>query len=248
MVPEKLLIYFLYFSSMAFAGWIIETVYRSYNEKKFVNAGFLSGPFLPIYGFGAVIMTLVHGETQKFSEIFSWVITLLSPTVLEYFGSWFLEKIFKLKLWDYKKEQFNVNGRICLKFSIIWAFFAVIHILIIQPKIFKRIMILGPYISHFIAGGLFTYFILDANYSVRSVLNFKDFQNNILKLIEKGNKFIPAFDLIFDGKTSRKILPSEIRRILKPLNAFPNLRSTFKEKLFVFPDWIRKILEERFKK
>jgi uncharacterized membrane protein len=42
---------------MCFVGWIIETVYRSYNEKKIVNAGFLSGPFLPIYGFGAIIIT-----------------------------------------------------------------------------------------------------------------------------------------------------------------------------------------------
>jgi uncharacterized membrane protein len=88
MLPEKLLTYFLYFSVMAFAGWIIEMVYRSCNEKKFVNAGFLSGPFLPIYGFGAVIITSLHRESQRFPEIVSWAIALLSPTVLEYFGSW----------------------------------------------------------------------------------------------------------------------------------------------------------------
>jgi uncharacterized membrane protein len=146
---------------MAFVGWIIETTYRSFNENKFVNAGFLSGPFLPIYGFGAVIITSINIEVQKFPSILSWIITLLSPTFLEYFGSWIMEKIFKLKLWDYKNERLNINGRICLKFSVIWAFFAVIHILIIQPRIFKRIMILGPYYSHFIAGGLVSYFMLD---------------------------------------------------------------------------------------
>jgi uncharacterized membrane protein len=77
--------------------------------------------------------------------IISWIITVLSSTVLEYFGSWIMEKTFKLKLWDYKNEILNLNGRICLKFSIIWTFLAVIYILIMQPVIFKRIMILGLY-------------------------------------------------------------------------------------------------------
>jgi uncharacterized membrane protein len=248
MLPEKILTYFLYFSIMAFVGWIIETAYRSHNEKKFVNAGFLSGPFLPIYGFGAVIITGIHTEAQKLPGILYWLITLLSPTVLEYFGSWVMEKIFKLKLWDYKNERLNLNGRICLKYSIIWAFFAAIHILILQPKIFKRIMILGPYYSHFFAGGLLMYFALDINYSIRSVLNFKDFQNNIIKLIEKGKQFTPSFDFNNEGKIISKKLPNEIDRILKPLNAFPYLRINFREKLFVFPEWISKILEERLKR
>jgi uncharacterized membrane protein len=233
---------------MAFAGWLIETAYRSYIEKKFVNAGFLYGPFLPIYGFGAVLITGVNTEFQKIHGVFSWVITLLSPTILEYFGSWIMEKIFKLKLWDYNGERFNVNGKICLKFSVIWAFLAAVHILVIQPVIFKRIMILGPYYSHFIAGGLCTYFMLDINYSIRSLLNFKDFQNNIIKLIEKGKVFIPAFDSNSDGGNMGKRLPAEIRRLLKPLSAFPNLRKGFKEKSFVFPRWINEILEKRLKK
>ena len=233
---------------MAFVGWIIETAYRSFNEKKWVNAGFLSGPFLPIYGFGAVIITGVNREIQGFPALLSWIITLLLPTILEYFGSWVTEKIFKLKLWDYSKERLNLNGRICLKFSIIWAFFSMIHVLILQPRIYKRIMILGPYYSHFVAGGLFTYFSLDLNHSVRSIINFKDFQNNISTLVEKGKKFTPAFDVLSESEGTNKKLPNEIRRLLKPLSAFPHLRKNFKEKSFVFPKWITEILEKRFKK
>jgi uncharacterized membrane protein len=233
---------------MAFAGWVIETVYRSYGEKKFVNAGFLSGPFLPIYGFGAVIITGINVEVQKLPALLSWAITLLSPTFLEYLGSWIMEKIFKLKLWDYSNERLNLNGRICLKFSVIWAFLAMIHILLIQPVIFKRIMILGPYYSHFIAGGLVTYFALDINYSISAILNFKDFQNDILGLIEKGKKFVPAFDVNQEGRSANKRLPHELRRLLKPLTAFPNLRKNFREKSFVFPKWINEILEKKFKK
>ncbi|MDR2658475.1 MAG: putative ABC transporter permease [Spirochaetaceae bacterium] len=244
MLPGKVLEYFLYFSVMSFVGWIIETIYRSYKEKKFVNAGFLSGPFLLIYGFGALIINVINIATQKFPLILSSAVTLLSPTFLEYFASWILEKIFKLKLWDYSKRRFNLNGRICLKFSIIWALFATIDILIIQPFVLKRIMILGPYYSYFIAGVLFAYFMLDLEHSIRSILNFKEFQADISKLIEKGKKFIPAFDTDLDGENLNKKLPNEIRGLLKPLSAFPNLRMSFKEKYSAFPAWINKILEK----
>lgn len=109
-------------------------------------------------------------------------------------------------------------------------------------------MALGPYYSHFIAGALAAGFALDINYSIRSLLHFKDFQNNILMLIEKGKKFIPAFYANFDDEDVNKKLPNEIRRILKPLNAFPNLRKNFRGESFVFPKWINEILEKKFKR
>jgi len=233
---------------MSFLGWIIETIYRSYNEKKYVNAGFLYGPFLPIYGFGSVIITGIYMELQRFPEPFFWAITILSPTILEYFASLIMEKIFKLKLWDYKENFFNINGRICLKFSIIWACLAILLVLVIQPAVFKRIMIMGLYYSHFIAGGLLAYLILDLDRSVKSLVNFKEFQNNISKLIEEGRKFSPLFDINAEGKGIKRKLPKEIRHLLKPLNSFPHLRKSFKEKSHIFPKWINDLLNEKFKK
>jgi uncharacterized membrane protein len=246
MIPEKLLDYFLYFCIMAAAGWIIETIYRSLQEKRFVNAGFLSGPFVPIYGFGAVIITSISIEARSLPAAAAWVITFLSPTVLEYFGGWFMEKLFGMKLWDYHNERFNLHGRICLKFSIYWAFFAALLVLVIQPRVFTRITVLGPYLSHFVAGSLFAYFIVDIRRSIRSIYNFKTFQRNIAALLEKGKQFRPAFDFSGDAMGKKFKLPAEVQRILKPLNAFPSLRKNFKEKLPVFSDNIRKHLEKRF--
>jgi uncharacterized membrane protein len=246
MIPEKLLYYFLYFGVMAFAGWIIEVIYRSLREKRFVNAGFLSGPFVPIYGFGAVIITAVSVEARSLPGVIAWMITLLSPTILEYFSAWFMEKIFGLKLWDYHDRHFNLNGRVALRFSVYWAFLAALLVLLVQPLVFSRITVLGPYLSHFFAGGLFAYFIMDIANSVKSIFNFKTFQSDIAALIEKGKQFHPVFDFNGDGGGKKLKLPAEIRRILKPLNAFPSLRKNFKGKLPVFPDWIRKHLEKRF--
>jgi uncharacterized membrane protein len=246
MIPQKLLNYFLYFGVMSFAGWIIEVLYRSFKEKRFVNAGFLSGPFVPIYGFGAVIITAISVEAQSLPAAAAWAITLLSPTVLEYFGGWFVEKLFGMKLWDYHERRFNLSGRICLRFSIYWAFFAALLVLVIQPRVFTRIAILGPYLSHFAAGGLLAYFIVDINHSVRSIYNFKTFQKDITALIEKEKEFHSAFGFSGDVNNKKLKLPMEVRRILKPLNAFPSLRKNFKGKLPAFPDWIRKHLEKRF--
>jgi uncharacterized membrane protein len=246
MIPQKLLNYFLFFAAMAFTGWIIEVLYRSLKEKRFVNAGFLSGPFVPIYGFGAVIITAVSVEAGNLPPAAAWGITLLSPTILEYFGGWFMEKLFGLMLWDYHDERFNLHGRICLKFSVYWAFFAALLVLFIQPLVFTRIMVLGPYLSHFAAGGLAAYFMVDIDHSVCSIYNFKNFQKDIAALIEKGKQFRPAFDFNSDTAGKKLKLPVEIHRILKPLNAFPSLRKNFRGKLPAFPDRIRKYLEKRF--
>jgi hypothetical protein len=87
--------------------------------------------------------------------------------------------------------------------------------------------------------------MLDLNHSIVSIINFKEFQNNLLKLIEKREKYIPTFDFITNDKNINRKLPNEIRHLLKPINAFPNLRKSFNEKMFVFPKWINEILEKK---
>ena len=244
-IPSKLLSYLLYFSAMAFVGWIIETVYRSWEEKRFVNAGFLSGPFVPIYGFAAVIITVISEEVKGLNPFIAWAVILISPTIVEYIGGVIMENVFKLKLWNYQNERFNVQGRICLKFSIYWAILAALLVLVINPLIYRQISDLGPYLSYFLAGGLLANFIADINHSVKSLLNFKEFQNNIDTLIERGRQFHSTFEELFDKNNQIK-LPVEIRRILKPLNAFPNLRRNFRKKMSVFPDNIKKYLNAKF--
>jgi uncharacterized membrane protein len=245
MIPQRILEYFLYFCEMSFTGWVIETIYRSSKEKRYVNPGFLYGPFVPIYGFGAVIITAVSVEAKLLPPAAAWTLILLAPTILEYFGGWLMERLFGLKLWDYHREPFNLQGRICLRFSLYWAALAALLVLVIQPAIFNRITTAGPYLSHFMAGGLAAYFTVDIIHSVKSLANFKAFQLDIASLIEKGKQFHSAFEFL--ENTGKKIkLPVEISRIIKPLAAFPALRKNFEEKLPAFPDRIRVHLEKRF--
>lgn len=238
-LPAALLEYFLYFSLMSFVGWILETVYRSWHEHRLVNAGFLSGPFVPIYGFGALFIAMAAAVGRSFPFPLGWIAVGLVPTVLEYVVSWLMEKIFGLELWTYADRPLNLNGRICLRFALIWAALALGASILIEPFVLGRLRLLGPYLSHFAAGALASYFLADTVHSIRSVFNFKAFVAELRSLAEQGKSFLPSFD------GARSKLPAEVRRLLKPLSAFPELARQFVPHLPAFPDWIRERLEKR---
>lgn len=91
------------------------------------------GPYCPIYGVGAV---LVFGATYTVKDniILTFLVALLLCSVLEYLTSFLLEKMFRIKWWDYSKtEKFNLNGRICLKVSLAFGFFGVLTVQFVQP-------------------------------------------------------------------------------------------------------------------
>lgn len=116
----------------SFLGWIMESIFRSFCEKKIINTGFLIGPSCPIYGAGAIIMIASMGWLKgKIIEIFLMSVVLL--TFWEYIVGVFLEKVFKTKYWDYSNHKFNFQGRICLTNSIYWGLLGVGFINIIHP-------------------------------------------------------------------------------------------------------------------
>jgi uncharacterized membrane protein len=248
--------YFLYFSFMSFVGWVVESLFRSYQEGRWVNAGFLSGPFIPIYGFGALIISFIALGAQRMDPPLAWALIVLSPTVLEYGSAWLLESFFGLSLWDYRDEKFNLHGRICLKFSLYWALLAVVNKEVLEPWVFGLIRSVGPSMAYFYAGALTAYFLMDLVHSIRAVFNFKAVLKDLQTLIAQGGQFISTSDILREARgkldtlkgMGNRGLPLEIRRLLKPLNAFPALWRPFQETFLVFPDWIKERLEKRLGK
>lgn len=123
-----------FFYIYAFCGWIWESCYVSARQKKWVNRGFLRGPIVPIYGFGATILLAI---SMPFAEnyLLTWAAGVAGATVLEYVTGWAMERLFKVRYWDYTGEKFNLHGYICLKASIAWGFFTVIMVNILHPPI-----------------------------------------------------------------------------------------------------------------
>ncbi|MCL2869850.1 putative ABC transporter permease, partial [Candidatus Saccharibacteria bacterium] len=119
------------FSFLSVFGWVWETIVFSLQEKHFVRRGFLAGPYCPIYGVGALMILALAIWIHQL--VYLVIAAMVVATLLEYSTSVLLEKWFKLKLWDYKREKYNYQGRICLKTTIIWGFFALLFVYVLNP-------------------------------------------------------------------------------------------------------------------
>ena len=165
--------YFLLFIIYSFAGWVMETLWVSWCNKRLVDRGFLIGPYCPIYGFGALLIVLFLGKLS-FSPVLVFLMTVFVCGALEYFASWIMEKIFKARWWDYSNVKFNLNGRICLKNLIAFGVMGLAVIYIINPN-------LEIWIDYFInkenlrvfAFVLWTVFIMDFVVSTIVVYGFR---------------------------------------------------------------------------
>ena len=113
-----------FFFIYCFFGWIFESTYVSAKTGHFVNRGFLRLPLLPLYGTGAVMMLWVSLPVKD-SLFLVYLAGVIAATILEYVTGWGMEKLFKMKYWDYSNQKFNVKGYICLSSSIAWGFLTI---------------------------------------------------------------------------------------------------------------------------
>ncbi|MDE6849558.1 MAG: putative ABC transporter permease [Ruminococcus sp.] len=120
-----------YFVIYAFFGWCLEVIYQAVEHGKFINRGFLNGPYCPIYGFGVIIVTGTL-EPLKENIIVLYIGSVILTTVLELVTGFLLEKIFHQNWWDYSDERFNLKGYICLKFSLLWGIACLIAVRLIH--------------------------------------------------------------------------------------------------------------------
>ena len=106
-------IYFLLFIIYAVIGWCMEVICKLIQYKRFIDRGFLIGPYCPIYGVGALLITFFLNKYTQ-DPIVLFVMAVVVCGILEYLTSYFMEKIYHARWWDYSNKKFNINGRICL--------------------------------------------------------------------------------------------------------------------------------------
>ena len=109
--------YFLVFIIYSFLGWVMEVFGKFIEKHRFINRGFLIGPVCSIYGFGCIFMYFLL-DKYKNNLFILFIAAIFVCSILEYFTSYFMEKIFKTRWWDYTRRKFNINGRICLETMI----------------------------------------------------------------------------------------------------------------------------------
>ena len=178
---------FLTLASLFFVGsvlgWVLELLFRNIvqKDKKWVNPGFCTGPYLPIYGFGLCTLYLL-ASLEKYGMITNPLLNKLvlfaamavGMTLIEYIAGIFCLKYFKVMLWDYSDQWGNIQGLICPLFSAIWAFMGAVYYFFVHPYILSALDWLSNNLAFsFVIGFFFGVFVIDVVYSSHLLAKLK---------------------------------------------------------------------------
>ena len=162
----KLQIYFMMFLIYSVAGWIMECTLSIIQKHKFVNRGFLIGPYCPIYGVGVVSVHLLL-------PLLFILGTLICGT-LEYMTSFFMEKIFHARWWDYSQKKFNINGRVCLETLIPFGVLSTLIISFVNPWILDKLHMISENTLNYLTIAILLVYLIDSFVSFNIILRFKN--------------------------------------------------------------------------
>ncbi len=161
-------------------GWILELFYRRIKHGKWVNPGFLIGPYLPIYGFGLACLTVIF-LLFKDTDLNPIIVILLMGvlmTLLEFIGG-IIGEANNVKLWDYSNEWGNYKGIICPKFSLIWTIIGALYYFILAPHVMHALDWFSKNLAFSYTLGLFSGFIIiDFFYSGKLYLKIREYAKN----------------------------------------------------------------------
>lgn len=225
--------FFLWFLFYSVVGWSWETILCSVRERRFVNRGFLNGPYCPIYGWGACLDVLVLGSLKQWWLIF--ILSVILTGVLEYATSFVMEKLFHARWWDYSNRKFNINGRVCLLGMFVFGVFSVLLLLFLHPAVSRVTELIPATVKHvlfavtaagFLADNIITFVGIGglANKVKALAASIKDRYD---RYAEENLRKTASDAALRDF--ARRDLNAQERRII---HAFPKLRSTFNRDMF----------------
>lgn len=209
--------YLLLFIVYSIFGWIIEVINELITCHRFVNRGFLIGPYCPIYGCGGVLITFLLSKYYN-HPVTLFILAIVICSLLEYLTSYLMEKLFNLRWWDYSNKKYNINGRICAETMIPFGILGLVMIYLINPVLLKLFSFITFNTLHKVSLVIMIIFVLDCLISLFTLINIK----SDIKFYEKDNTAEIASkikDFLFNKNWS-------YRRIL---NAYPNIKLIVKE-------------------
>ncbi len=192
--------YYLFYLFLIYGviGWIYETGLVSIQKKSFVNRGFLTGPLIPIYGCGALLLFLVFWD-NKDNILLVFLGSVALATLLEYITSLVMELIFHTRWWDYSKYRFNLNGRVCLMVSLFWGVLAIFMLHILHPGMDRLILSLPRQSGEVLGDVLIPVLLIDLIAAIISSVQLDRILAKMHKLRQDMMEYIDATRLFETG-------------------------------------------------
>lgn len=231
-------LFFFYFYS--FGGWCFESAFVSMKERKWVNRGFMRGPFLPLYGSGAVMMFIVSMPFQD-NVVLTYFAGCVGATALEYVTGVVMESLFKIRYWDYSGKKFNFQGRICLTSTIAWGFFTIGMTRIIHKPIEQMMLAIPSRILGYVTFGVTIYIVADFTLSFKAALDIRDILVKMQGIKEEMARMQKRLDAIKSAPGAyMDSVRDEITELRARYNLYMENRRQYKETLdFYKRDMIR---------
>ena len=255
----------------AFIGWCTEVSYAALDTGKFVNRGFLNGPYCPIYGCGVVIVVAILTPLKE-NLLILFAGSFLLTSVLEYITGYILEKVFHNNWWDYSDKPCNIKGYVCLKFSIYWGLACTFIMDIIHPIIYAAIRFIPFVLGVVLLSIIMCVFAADCIITVTTILKFnkrlkvmdemaasihrlsdeigENIYENVTDVIEKSEKFqkthVELMDKISETKENIYGLPQTAKdKLAETTGAAKDKLSETKESISELPQTAKNKLAEK---
>ncbi len=204
----SILEYVFYFFFYSFIGWFFESCYCSVRPKKWVNRGFLRGPWCPIYGTGALVILILLVPLRSITpnlylnELIIFIVGMVVCDIVEFMTSYIMEKLFNARWWDYSDKRFNIQGRICLTHTMYWGTLSCLFVFVLQPIIDTYLIgQINPASRDILTYIFITIFVLDLADTVVNALGIRKMSSR-LKIITDD---ITAFTAYVSSLVSLKI-------------------------------------------
>ena len=171
------------FVSGSLVGWVIELFFRRFvSQKKWMNPGFLTGPYLPIYGSGVVVLYGISnvplGITSPVWDVIVRILIIgVGMTLVEFIAGLIFIKGLKIKLWDYSDRKGNIMGIICPLFSLIWIIVGSLYYFFANPFFVAAVSWISENLIYtYFIGAVIGMMIVDFSYSVHLATKLKEFK------------------------------------------------------------------------
>ena len=212
MFHYRMVQWLFFFYTYCFLGWCFESAFVSIRTHKLVNRGFMRGPFLPIYGSGAIMMYVVSMPFQD-NIVLTYLAGCVGATALEYITGVLMESLFHIRYWDYSDKKFNFQGHICLSSTLAWGFFTILMTRVIHRPIEQFVLGIPAVILNYATFFLTIYIVADFALSFKAALDLRNILAKMQKAREELERMQKRLDVIIAFNNEEKAQKQQEREL-----------------------------------